>query len=282
MASLNTPAILLRRIEFGDFDLIVTLFTPAQGKISAIAKSAKKSVKRFSGILEPFSRINVVLAQGRGKGMPVLQEASLEDPFFKIREDIVKTVYASYWSELIYLWMADEEPLEPLYRLMSHVLAELNRGETPVEVLSILFQMRFLSLAGFRPNFDHCHTCKTCLDQIRHASVVSDPSKGGIACPTCGIPTNGRLKISKGTLKQLMWTDTGNLERAARVRFAPTAISEGLRFLEAFVPFHIGKPPKSLKVLRSIRNTMNRRSGGRQPIKIDLTDHKDRHNLMSS
>ncbi|MBC2712640.1 MAG: DNA repair protein RecO [Desulfosarcina sp.] len=259
MTTLSTSAILLRRIEFGDYDLIVSLFTLTQGKTSAIAKSAKKSVKRFPGVLEPFSRLNVVLAKGRGKGMPVLQEASLEDPFFRIREDIIKTAYASYWAELIYLWMAEGEPQAPLYRLTSHVLAELNRGETPVEALSILFQMRFLSLAGFRPNFDHCHACKTCLDQIRHASVVSDPSKGGIACPTCGSPTNGRLTISKGTLKQLIWTDTGDLERAARVRFTPTAISEGLKFLETFVPFHIGKSPKSLKVLRAIRHSINGR-----------------------
>ena len=256
MTSLSTPAILLRRIDFGDYDLIVTLFTREKGKTSAIAKSAKKSVKRFPGVLEPFSRLNVVLAQGRRKGMPVLQEASLEDPFFNIREDIIKTAYASYWSELIYLWMAEGEPQESLFRLTLHVLAELNRGKTPVEVLSILFQMRFLSLAGFRPNFDHCHTCKICLDQIRHASVISDPSHGGIACPTCGIPANGRLKISKGTLKQLMWIDTGDLKRAARIRFAPVAIAEGLGFLESFIPFHIGKSPKSLKVLNAVRHSM--------------------------
>ena len=54
MTSLSTPAILLRRIEFGDYDLIVTLFTLAQGKTSAIAKSAKKSVKRFPGCWSPF------------------------------------------------------------------------------------------------------------------------------------------------------------------------------------------------------------------------------------
>jgi DNA repair protein RecO (recombination protein O) len=281
MANLNTPAILLRRIDFGDYDLIVTLFTRTQGKTSVIAKSAKKSVKRFPGVLEPFSRLNVVMARGRGKGLPVLQEASLEDPFFKIRENIVKTAYASYWSELIYLWMAEGEPQEALYRLTLHVLAELDRGNTPVEVLSILFQMRFLSLAGFRPNFDHCHACKTCLDQIRHDCVFSDPSRGGIACPTCGVPTNGRLKISKGTLKQLMWTDSGDLERAARVRFTPLAITEGLNFLEAFVPFHIGKSPKSLKVLRSIRNTVNPRNRGRQRIKIDPTEKRGRHHLMN-
>ena len=262
MASQSTPAILLRRIEFGDYDLIVTLFTRTRGKISAIAKSAKKSVKRFSGVLEPFSLLNVVLTQGKRKGMSLLHEASLEDPFFRIREDIIKTVYASYWVELIYLWMAEGEPQEALYKLIVHVLAELNRGKTPVEVLSILFQMRFLSLAGFRPNFDHCHACKTCLDQIRYASVVSDPSKGGIACPTCQRHTNGHLEISKGTLKQLMWTDSGDLAQAERVRFAPAAIFEGLRFLETFVPFHIGKTPKSLKVLRAVRNSVG---GGKTP-----------------
>ena len=259
MSSLNTPAILLRRIEYGDYDLIVTLFTPQLGKTSAIAKSAKKSVKRFPGILEPFSCLDVVLTKGRGKGLPVLQEASLEEPFFKIRENIVKTAYASYWSELVYLWMAEGEPLEPLYQLILHVLAELNRGSTPVEVLSILFQMRFLSLAGFRPNFDHCHTCKKSLDQIRHAVVVSDPARGGIACPTCMGSSNDRPKISKGTLKQLNWTDTGDLERAARVRFTAAAVAEGLTFLESFVPFHIGKSPKSLKVLRKVRKELESR-----------------------
>jgi DNA repair protein RecO (recombination protein O) len=256
MASVNTPAILLRRIEYGDFDLIVTLFTAVQGKTSAIAKSAKKSVKRFAGVLEPFSRLEVVLAQGRGKGLPVLQEASLEDPFFKIREDIVKTAYASYWAELIYLWMAEGEPQAHLYRLILHVLSELNRGQTPAEVLSILFQMRFLSLAGFRPNFDHCHLCKRRLDGIPHASVISAPAKGGIVCPDCGGTPNGRLKISKGTLKQLMWLDTADLERAARIRFTPAAMAEGLNFLEAFVPYHIGKSPKSLKVLRIVRRAV--------------------------
>ena len=260
MTSLSTPAILLRRIAFGDYDLIVTLFTLAQGKTSAIAKSAKKSTKRFPGVLEPFSRLHVVLSQGRKNSMPVLQEAALEDPFFKIREDMIKTAYASYWAELIYLWMADGEPQDPLYGLVSHVLAELNRGQTAVEVLSILFQMRFLSLAGFRPNFDHCHACKTCLDRIQHATVVSDPSKGGITCPGCGSPTNGRLRLSKGTLKQLMWTDAGDLKQAARVRFTPTAIAESLAFLETFVSFHIGKSPKSLKVLRAVRQTINARN----------------------
>jgi DNA repair protein RecO (recombination protein O) len=256
MANQSISAIVLRRIEFGDYDLIVTLFSPSHGKTSTIAKAAKKSVKRFPGVLEPFSLLDVVLARGKRNALPVLQEASLVEPYFNIRESILNTAYASYWMELIYLWMAEGEPQEALYRLTAHVLAELNRGDSLVEVLSILFQMRFISMAGFRPNFDHCHICKTGLDQIQRVSVVSDPPKGGIVCPACG-PVGDRLKISKGTVKQLMWTDSEDLKRAARVRFTPAAIEEGLAFLESFVPFHIGRSPKSLKVLRSIRKAMD-------------------------
>ena len=97
----STPAIMLRRIEFGDYDYIITFFTLNQGKISVIAKSAKKSTKRFSGILELFSVLDIVYGSDRGKGLPLLKEAVLKQPFSKIRADIRKTAYASYWAELI-------------------------------------------------------------------------------------------------------------------------------------------------------------------------------------
>ncbi|MDL2268594.1 DNA repair protein RecO [Desulfosarcina sp. OttesenSCG-928-A07] len=256
----TTSAILLRRIEFGEADLVVTLFTPDQGKVSAVAKSAKKSVRRFPGILEPFSRIEAVLSVGKRKGMPILQEASLEEPFFRIRENMVKTAYASYWMEIIYLWMAENAPQAELYHLTHQVLSRLNQGDTPVEVLSILFQMRFLSLAGFRPDLDHCHACKTAIDQIPSSRVISAPAKGGVACPDCSGPIDSVLSaISKGTLKQLAWINANGVEQAVRIRFTPAATAEGLTFLEAFVPFHIGRLPKSLGVLRDVRAAMANR-----------------------
>ena len=56
---LSTVGIVLRRREYGDFDLIVTFLTQDHGKITLIAKSAKKSAKRFPGILEPFSQLQI-------------------------------------------------------------------------------------------------------------------------------------------------------------------------------------------------------------------------------
>ena len=109
MPVFTTPAVLLRKLEYGDFDLILTLLSLQRGKIALIAKSAKKSTKRFAGILELFSLLEVVASTGKGRGLPVLQEATLIAPFSTIRNDISKTAYASYWCELINNWVEESK-----------------------------------------------------------------------------------------------------------------------------------------------------------------------------
>ena len=77
MTHFSTPAIVLRRRDYSDYDLILTVMTQLYGKCVLIAKAAKKSAKRFPGILEPFAGLNIVYRKGRSKGMPVLEEADL-------------------------------------------------------------------------------------------------------------------------------------------------------------------------------------------------------------
>ena len=74
MASFKSPAVLIRRLDYGDFDLIITFLTLGKGKVTAIAKSAKRSTKRFAGILELFYFLDIVIHTGKGKGLPVLAE----------------------------------------------------------------------------------------------------------------------------------------------------------------------------------------------------------------
>jgi len=253
MPDSSTPAIMLRRIEFGDFDYIITFFTLNQGKVSLIAKSAKKSTKRFSGILELFSVLDIVYGSGRGKGLPVLKEAVLKQPFAKIRADIKKTAYASYWAELINAWMEKSEKQSKLYYLFRSVLHELDLGHMPETVLSILFQMRFMAISGHSPNLRQCSICKKQLEEITKANIIFDLTRGGLVCENCCQNISKRITLSKGTIKQLLWMDQGDLTKAKRIRFTPQALNEGLTLLEAFVPFHLGKEPKSLKFLRQIR-----------------------------
>ena len=251
MPQFSTSAILIRRTDYGDYDLILSLFSHAQGKISVIAKSAKRSARRFAGVLELFSELDAVVTAGRG--LPVLQEASLKNPFARIRTVPSRLAYASYWVELIQDWMEEHAAQAELYRLLQHVLSELDQGRVPAAVLSILFQMRFLRLSGHSPNLERCVGCQCEMPAMRPGELGVDIAKGGIACPACTPVCDHAQHLSKGTVKQLLWVSGGDLSRAARMKFSPQAIAESLAFLERFVPHHLGRQPRSLKILRQLR-----------------------------
>ena len=253
MTHRSTSAIVLRRRDYGDFDLILTVLTLDHGVCTLIAKAAKKSTKRFQGILEHFAGLKIVYRQPRGKGLPVLEEATLEDNFGVIRSDIVKTAYASYWAELVALWLETGEPRGDIYRLLAFVLAELAANTTPAALLNLLFQMRFIGQEGLRPVLEHCACCQTDVETLAQTQFCIDLKQGGIVCHQCPSPDARRLYLGKGTLKLLLWMVGGDLARALRVRFAARSLAEATAFVEAFVPYHLGRTPKSLAFLRQIR-----------------------------
>lgn len=253
MSHCTTSAIILRRISYGDYDLIVTLLSVDHGKRTLIAKAAKKSTKRFAGILEPFANLRVVYRESCGKGMPVLEEAVLMQPFGQIRGDMVKTAFASYWTELVTLWTEEGQARPEIYHLLLFVLGALADGSMPAAALSVLFQMRFIGQEGFQPVLERCTCCRKNLNDLVQDHFCIDLNKGGVVCNQCPTAQAGGLRLSKGTLKQLLWITAGELSQAQRIRFGPTALREATRFLEAFVPYHIGRHPKSLSVLQQIR-----------------------------
>lgn len=253
MPTLKTSAILLRRVEYGDADLILTLFAEDFGKISVIAKHAKKSRKRFAGVLELFSILNIQCRTGRKKGLAVLEEAQLIEPYAALRGNILKTAYASYWAELAMVWSEDDQPQVPLYDLLVYALGELSADRQDGALLNLAFQMRFMALAGLCPNLNYCCVCRTDLDDIHTAATGFDLPRGGLCCHTCDQAFEPTLCLSRGTIKQLQWIAEGRLARIERIRFSAAALNEAQAFLEAFVPYHLGKEPRSLKFLRQIR-----------------------------
>lgn len=254
MESISTPAILLHRVDYGDYDLIITFFTRVEGKISTIAKSAKKSVKRFGGVLQPFAVLNIVFTESRGKQLPMLQEASLDVVLPQIGADIIKTAYASYWAEILKEWSEEGKQQIHLYQLLRYALIELDRGEISPPILSLSFQLKFLSLTGLAPNLAGCNDCRRTIDQIKENRIAFDIQTGRLTCGQCRKDTTRRVYLTKGTIRQLQWMDRVPLNQVSRIRCLPQVEKEGQSFLEIFLPYHLGKKPKSLTFLEKIRH----------------------------
>src|SRR5579884_242958 len=65
--SLKTEAIVLRSIRYGEADRILHLYTPSRGRLSAIAKGARRARGRFGARLEPFFHVRMMLHESRGE-----------------------------------------------------------------------------------------------------------------------------------------------------------------------------------------------------------------------
>ena len=258
MTDFSSDAVLLRRIEYGDYDYIITFLSKKVGKISVIAKNAKKSIRRFQGSLDMFSFMNVQVSFPKKKknALPVLFNVDLVDPFEKIRVDVEKTGYASYWMEIINFYLEEQKPQPSLFKLLLFSLDALNLDLISKQVINLLFQIRFMSISGFAPDLKKCGICRTPIDETKTSQkkVIFDIENGRLVCNECrkraGI---NYINISKGTLKQLAWINENEISKAGRIRFSKLAIKEGEAFLEAFIPFHIGRDFKSLAFLKQIK-----------------------------
>ncbi|MCG8567320.1 MAG: DNA repair protein RecO [Desulfobacterales bacterium] len=247
---------MLRKIEFGDHDYIITFMTQSHGKIAAIAKNAKKSVQRFSGALDLFSLNHIQCSRSKRKqdSLMLLNQSELEQGFANIRYDVHRTAYASYWVEMTYLWVEEGEPQLELYNLLKFSLEMLHGSDIKKEVLSILFQIRFMGISGFSPNLDCCDACRNPLDGIPSKKVWFDFREGKILCPGCSQKGSGYgTRVSKGTLKQIFWLNGTPMDKADRIRLPEFALKEAENLLESFIPFHIGREFRSLKFLRRLR-----------------------------
>lgn len=256
MSHFSTDAILLRKIEYGDHDFIISFLTRSKGKVSVIAKNAKKSVKRFTGALDLFSvnQIHCTYPKKKKEALTILSQADLENGFGNIRYDVFKTTYACFWVELIHFWLEEEKPQPELYNLLFFSLDMLDRGIISGDVIHLLFQIRFMALSGFEPNIEYCGSCKTPVDMIEQNKVMFDFKEGRIICQNCakGVSRPGRT-VSKGTLKQLFWINKNDVNRVDRIKFSGLAITEGESLLESFIPFHMGREFKSLQFLKRLR-----------------------------
>lgn len=256
MPGFSTNAILLKKIEYGDHDYIISFLTRSRGKISVIAKNAKKSIRRFSAALDLFSvyHVQCTFPKKNKDALTILSHSELEDGLVKIRYDVYKTAIASFWIEVVYFWLEEEKPTPELYDLLLFSLKALNNDLMPMEVASLLFLIRFMSLSGFSPDFKRCNHCRTHLDDLNYKNVKFDFKEGCIICHKCEKnQSRYGMNVSKGTLKQLFWINSRDVERADRIKFSKFSVKEGEKLLESFIPFHIGREFKSLEFLRKLR-----------------------------
>ncbi|MCH9274931.1 DNA repair protein RecO [Bifidobacterium amazonense] len=171
-------AVVLRTAKLGEADRIITMLTRSHGKIRAVAKGARKVRSRFGARLEPFMRVDVLVASGRSLDV-VSQAESVAAYAAPIVADYDAYVAANVIVETIdRLVPAEHERVPAQYRLLIGALNALAKHAHAPEAIGDSYVMRALALAGWTPRLVSCVVCGEPVGTPAWMSVAS----GGVMC----------------------------------------------------------------------------------------------------
>jgi DNA repair protein RecO (recombination protein O) len=221
----RTEALVLRTLPFGEADLLVTLFTPTRGKLRAVAKGARRLTSKMMGHLEPLTRLELSLAQGRN--LDTVTQAQVVEGYSGVKANLETTSRALFLAELAEGFAVEGSANPALYNL---VLEALEALETPSFTLRVKdplvllhFQLHMLKLSGFMPELHHCVICRKELKPGQHRF---SPGAGGVLCAACKPPSEAVVPLSLEALKVLRFLDRSSLQETLTLHLSPRLETE--------------------------------------------------------
>ncbi len=177
---LKTEAIVLRSIRYGEADRILHLYTPGLGRLSAIAKGARRARSRFGARLEPFFHVGVVLHEGRSELLTVTGVDTIAT-HGALRDGAATLDAAARACDAVARLFETSEPHPEVFMLLANELTLLDAGGTHARPANgLAFRLKLLLAAGIVPQLGACAVC----GETEHLRGFSGAA-GGVVCSSC-------------------------------------------------------------------------------------------------
>ncbi len=242
MALYRDEGVVLRTQKLGEADRIITVLTRRTGRVRAVAKGVRRTRSRFGARLEPATRVDLQLYEGRS--LDIVTQAETLDAFgSRLAADYPAHTAATAVLETAERLTAEErEPALRLYLLVVGALRALDVRSHPARLVLDAFALRALASAGYQVALDRCTRCAAPGPHSAFAVAL-----GGVVCPTCRPP--GAVSPAAASLELLAallsgdWTIAdGSSERVRR---------EASGLVAAHLQWHLERSLRSLPLVES-------------------------------
>lgn len=201
---MKTDGLIIRDLNVGEDDRIVTILTRERGIVRASARGARRVKSRLSVATRLFCYSDFTLFKGREKY--IIDDAETIEFFMGVDKDLERLSLAQYFAQLCASIAPEEEKAEPFLRLMLNALSFIKNGKRPLPLIKAAFELRMLTMAGYMPDIIACRSCGS----YEADRMFLDPVSGTLLCCDCqaavrqneGIAPEAKKKpvLSKGAL----------------------------------------------------------------------------------
>ncbi len=229
--------LILRVAPHGENDKLVTWYSHQSGRMSAIAKGAQKSKKRFSNKLEHFAQLRFHCRPPRTpSGLYFLEDADLLCAHIRVRRHYLRYLAASCIAELLLRFTRESDPDSRIYTLLLWAMTAIDR-ETRFSKYPLFFHLKLLHLAGYMPDFATCHQCGAPLAETGAVCVpVQGDSAPVLRCRSCQPIRSGAQghSLSLQTMRMLHFAQSADVRTLHKLQPAPHSIVTGLNLLHLY------------------------------------------------
>ncbi len=243
----RSEAVVLRRVDFGEADRLLTLYSREHGKIKAIAKGARKPQSRKTGHVELFMRSRFFIAKGRN--LDIITQAEAIDSYIPLRSDLVRATYASYAVELLDRFTVEEDQHIGIYDLLVDALGWFSTADSPF-LAARYYELRLLALAGFHPRLFQCVSCQEAVEEQDQFFSVQ---MGGVLCPDCYEADRNALPVSAVAVKVLRYLQTRSWDVVSHLRLKTPLKQELEHVMHDYIKYTLERDLKSVEFLNRLR-----------------------------
>jgi DNA repair protein RecO (recombination protein O) len=225
----RSEAVCLRVQDYHESSKLVTFFTLERGKVSCLAKGARRLKSKFGAALDLFARSRIIYYLRETRDLYTLSDAELVHSFSGLANGPERFLAAEQMAEFVLRTIQSHDPSPQLYRLLLNYLSTLEslqypgsvnlqsticnlQSPSPFPALVCSFLLKAASFLGFRPELRRCLICRRPIESQRPAYF--EPGRGGVICPRCAgdNPRGTRLEpAGLDTLAFLLYTPASEI-----------------------------------------------------------------------
>ena len=239
-----TRGIVLRETPVRDADKILTLLTEDRGRAAVIAKGVRKKNCKYTAAAQSLAYSEWTLYQ-RGEWYYANEGATIE-LFPGLRESLEAMALGSYFAELAEASAAEEVPAARLLRHLLNGLYALSALHKPPELVKPVFELKYLSLAGYEPLLDSCAVC----GREDPLEPCLDIAQGVLRCRACG--TGAAMPLCPASVAAARRAVYGDERRLYAFRLGGEALDRLSRAVEAFLLSQMDRKFRTLEYYHSL------------------------------
>ena len=244
------PAFVLKKWDVGESDQLVSFLFSSGGKVKGIAKGAKRSKKRFGGLLSPFLLVHLDYFENPNRELVRIEGCGLIHYYASIYADLEKLLVGCCALEFLERVLPERGSQEDWFQLLRRFLECLDQKAEGAPVLWVFFA-KALQLLGLQPQFGRCIHCTRPLGPsgIFGFSVP----QGGVVCGACIQKGTATHRAPSDTLLLLdRWVTLPMEQGISLADGGENRVRDAEKILEAFLLYHVGREFRSLRVMRQV------------------------------